>query len=483
MKAKLWPLIFIIAVTAAAFLPSLFNGFVSWDDHLMVFDNPGGARHIFFSFHHGLYHPLVNLSYLLEHRLFGFNPFFFHLTNLLLHLFNVALAYIFIGLLGGGLALAAGVALFFGLHPLHVESVAWIAERKDLLCTLFFLAGLIAYLRFRSAGNKWWYAAAWTFCLLSLCSKAMALSFPFIILSIDYLKGRRIDAKNLLEKLPLFLLTALFAVLGVLARPGSLTKDPPLSAANLFIGAHRLLFSYFARVFLPWLNSPLYPGAAFSQKVFASLPYTYYTAPWLALGFFALLFFLARRDRRLVFGLGFFLLVLAPALFLVPVGPFADRFTYLSSLGLFFAAGLVIERFRFAGPAVLRLAVLCLAVLLMVFSVMTWQRCAVWRDNYSLWSAVAEKYPHSSEAARDLALACLERGVDSGKAGQVDEALRYLDRALALEPDLSAAYFNRGNAYAAQGKKKEAAADYRRAVELEPKLRLNLPPDFARIKS
>jgi tetratricopeptide (TPR) repeat protein len=485
MKAKIWPGILMIVVTAVAFTPSLFNGFTAWDDNSLLLDNPqivnfsaGGVGNAFLTFHHGLYHPLVNLSFRLEHQLFGFNPFIYHLTNLLLHLFNVVLAYIFIIFLGGGLLLAAGVALLFGVHPLHVESVAWVAERKDLLYTLFFLSGLIAYLRFRAAGHKWLYAAAWTLCLLSLGAKAMAVSFPFVLLLIDYFQARRVDAKNLLEKLPFFLLTAVFAVLAVLARhyTGGLTSDPALSGDNIFIGSYRLVFYYFGRVFLPWLDSPLYPGVSFSQKIFTALPFIYYAAPLLALGIFGLLFWLARRERGVVFGLGFFLLAIAPALVLIPVGPFADRFTYLSSLGLFFASGLVIKRLRFERPAIAGLA-----ILLAVFSVMTWQRCAVWRDNYALWTAAAQKYPLSAEVANNRAFGCLERGIYFGRLGREGEALQELNQALELAPGLAEAYFDRGNVYAALGRRRAAAADYRRALALEPKLRLNLPPDFARI--
>ena len=485
MRRSFWLILLIAVITAAAFSPSLGNGFTSWDDNSLLTGNPqiaslsaGNIREIFLSFHHGLYHPLVNLSYALEYHFFGLNPVVYHLTNLALHLINTVLAYFFIALLGGGILLASGVALFFGIHPLHVESVAWVAERKDLLYTAFFLSGLIAYLYFRRNNNKWLYAAVLSLCLLSLGSKAMAVSFPLVLLLIDFLQGRRFDRENWLEKLPFFCLAAVFAVLAVLARhfTGSLTNDPPWSWNNLFIGSYRLVFNYFPRVFLPWLNSRLYPGATFSQKIFNGLPLLYCLAPLLAIGMFALLFFLARRNRGIVFGLGFFLAAILPAVFSIPVGPFADRYTYLSSLGLFFAAGLVLKRF-----AAKRLIIVGLA-LAIVFSVMTWQRCLIWRDNYSLWSEAAAKYPCSAEAAHDLALACQEQGILLGRLGRGREALKELNRAIELEPGLAEAYFNRGNVYASLGKRKEALADYLKAVKLEPKLRLNLPPDFDRIK-
>lgn len=486
VRHTVWLLSLTAVITAAAYLPSLGNGFASWDDNTMLTGNPqvtslsaGNIRNIFFSFHHGLYHPLVNLSYALEYHCFGLNPLVYHLTNLVLHLINTLLVYFFIVLLSGEMLIAAGVALFFGVHPLHVESVAWITERKDLLYSAFFLGGLIAYLNFRRTNNKWLVAAALLLCLLSLGAKVMAVSFPFILLLIDWLQGRKFDRENWLEKLPFFCLSAIFVITAALARhfTGGITHDPPLSFNNLFLGCYRLIFNFFPRVFLPWLNSSLYPGATFSQKIFSGLPPIYYAAPFLALGGFALLFYLARRDRGIVFGLGFFLLAILPALFTIPVGPFADRYTYLSSLGLFFALGLLIKRLHFECPAVV-----CLAVLLPLFFMMTWQNCLIWHDSYSFWSVVAAQYPRSAEATHDLALGCQEQGILLGRLGREREALQQLNRALELEPGLAEAYFNRGNVYASMGKSKKAIADYRQAVKLEPKLRLNLPPDFGRIK-
>ncbi len=406
------PVCLAVLLTAVVFLPSLGNGFTAWDDDSLLLSNPqvrslsaGNVRNIFFSFHHGLYHPLVNLSWALEYHFAGLAPFVYHLDNLLLHLVNVVLVYALIALLGGGPWLAAGAALFFGLHPLHVESVAWVAERKDLLYTAFFLSGLIAYLCVRRTGRRWLYGTALVFYLLALGAKVMAVSFPLVLLLLDYLEGRRFDRTVWREKLPFFGLAALFGALAVLARqaPGQLTNDPAWSLNNLFIGSHRLVFHYFPRLFLPWLETPLYPGATFSQKVFAGLPLLYYAAPLLAAAFFAGLFWWARRERGIVFGLGFFLAALLPALWSIPVGPFADRFTYLASVGLFYSAGLVIRRFP---PAFLAI----LLALVLAFAPLTWQRCAVWHDNYSLWGAAAEKYPFSREALGNRALSCVETG-------------------------------------------------------------------------
>jgi len=408
INKSFWLAVLVVLVTAATYYPSLGNRFTAWDDDSLLLSNPqvtslspGHLRGIFVSFHHGLYHPLVNLSWALEYHFFGFAPFIYHLTNLVLHLLNVALVFILISSLGGGAWLAAGVALFFGVHPLHVESVAWVAERKDVLYTAFFLAGLIAYLKFRRTGGRWFYLSALGLCLLALGAKVMAVSFPLILLLLDYLEERKPD----LSSLPFFGLAAAFGVLAVLARrySGHLTNDPAWTLNNVFIGCHRLVFHYFPRVFLPWLDTALYPGTTFAQKVFTGLPLSYYAAPLLAVMLFGGLFWLARRERGLVFGLGFFLAALLPALFSIPVGPFADRYTYLSSVGLLLAAGLVIKR---SPPVFLALPL----ALVLAFVPLAWQRCSVWQDNYSLWGAAVEKYPLSPEAAGNRALSCLETG-------------------------------------------------------------------------
>ena len=407
-----------VAVTLAAFLPALGNGFVSWDDNVVItgerqvitwsWQNTG---RIFTSFQHGLYHPLVTLSFAAEHRLFGFAPVFFHWDNLLLHLANTIMVYIFILLLGGDLVAAAVTALLFGLHPTRVESVAWVMERKDLLFTFFYFAALLLYLR--KNGNRGPGVAvsigAFT---LSLLSKAAAISLPFVLPLIDFVRGRKIDRVSLQAKIPYFLLAALFGLVALFARilSGSLTRDPPLGPANIYIGSYRLLFYYLPRIVFPWRDFALYPGNTFAAKTFTSLPGLYLLAPVLAVLLGLLYYRLFRRNRPALFGGAFFLITLLPSLFLIPIGPFADRFTYVPAVGIFYLFGLAVTGLWRRGSTVGRVLLLVAFTLLITSLVgLTGRQIAVWHDSVSLWDRACQKYPRSAEAFNQRGLGYVER--------------------------------------------------------------------------
>jgi hypothetical protein len=218
-------LVFVLAATAAAFSPCLDNGFTTWDDDIYVTDNPlvarglpGGVPAIFTTFVSGNYHPLVVLSHAVEYRLFGLNPRPYHAVNLALHLVNTALVfYLLILVLGGDLAASAAAALFFAVHPLRVESVAWVSDRKDLLGAAFFFAGLAVYLRqIRQPGHRRHGLLLLLF-LLALLSKGTAVVFPLALLLCDWLHGR-MDRAALIGKIPLFTLSALFGAIALAAR-------------------------------------------------------------------------------------------------------------------------------------------------------------------------------------------------------------------------------------------------------------------------
>lgn len=441
-------IILLAAVTFAVFLPSLHNGFTGWDDTLIITVNPQvinwsweNTKDIFASFHYGLYHPLVILSFAAEHFFFGFNPFVYHLNNLLLHVVNGVLVFFVILLLGGDLIAALVTALLFGLHPTRVESVAWIMERKDVLYALFFLGAMIFCLRRNNP-------ASLILFLLSLLSKAMAISFPFVLLLFDYLKGRNINRESLKEKAPFFMLAVIFGVLAVLARSftGDLTKEPPFGLANIFIGSYRLIFYYLARIFLPFFDAALYPYGSYSMKSFGVLPFVFLISPVLVAVLTALFLFLARKNRAAVFGGLFFLLTIIPALFMVSIGPFADRFTYIPSIGIFFLAGLAVSHFYRKSSKVYRTCLLVLVVLVFsLLSYQTWQRCRMWKDSVSLCDAVCEKYPSAAEAYNSRGLAYSEKK-DFGRAlHDFEEALKIDPRSPGIYVNLGILYFDRGD--------------------------------------
>ena len=196
----------VLVLTYIAFFPSIKNGFTNWDDNVYVAENSlitklsgDHVKQIFNTANSvsNNYHPLAILSLALDYKISGYNPKTYHITNLLFHLLNTALVFWFIFLLSGKKVHAATItALFFGIHPMHVESVAWISERKDVLYVFFFMAGLIAYYKYISISGKnkvFLYVFVLLLFLLSVLSKAMAVVFPMVLLLIDYYKGRKFD--------------------------------------------------------------------------------------------------------------------------------------------------------------------------------------------------------------------------------------------------------------------------------------------------
>ena len=201
----------ILLITFISFYPVLKNTFTNWDDNAYVFENTHLSRPIsegiayFFGPHYfiGNYIPVTMMVYLLQFHAWGLNPEFYHLVNLLIHLLNVALVFWFIYLLSGKKTMvAAMVALFFGIHPMHVKSVAWIAELKDVLYTFFFIGGLIAYYKYCNVAAKKnfkFIAAAFLLFALSLLCKPAAVAFPLVLVLIDFYVDRRFTAKVWLE--------------------------------------------------------------------------------------------------------------------------------------------------------------------------------------------------------------------------------------------------------------------------------------------
>ncbi|HOX22518.1 MAG TPA: hypothetical protein PLL10_03565, partial [Elusimicrobiales bacterium] len=214
---RLLPLLVPVAVLAV-FLPAVFNGFVNWDDDYYIFANPliqnwswTSLKNIFLGFHAHYYAPLTFLSFGVEHLLAGTAPWLYHLDNVLLHALNGYLSYRFCLLLSGHRGTALLSALLFALHPLRVESVAWVTERKDLLYASFYLLALNAYLNYldRELKPRFLIASSgWLLC--SLLSKPMAVTLPLALLAIDFYRRRTLTLRMIAEKLPHALLAAVF---------------------------------------------------------------------------------------------------------------------------------------------------------------------------------------------------------------------------------------------------------------------------------
>ena len=496
---------FLVVITFIAFFPALSNYFVNWDDYGYVVTNadvhqlsistlPG----IFTSFFNGNYHPLTMLAYGLEYKAFGLDPFFYHLTNLLIHCACAVLVMALLALLSGSLTAGALGALLFAVHPLRVESVAWISELKDVLCALFYFSALLAYTRYVKNGLK--PAArtlALTFFLLALFSKVMAITLPLAFLLIDYLVRRKPSWPLLREKTPFFALSCIFGVAGVMAQKA--TNAMPASVTthiHPLATCHALAF-YLRKLALPVNLSVLYPYVRFPDMPW----YKLYGWDILVVAALALAIAVAiRRSRRAAFGMLFFLATLSPVLVFFPFGSNfgADRYTYIPSVGIAYLAALLAARV-FAGKSGIAArgslaAAFCLVSL--ALCVLTWQRCSVWKNTVSIWENALSHTRFNAIAHYNLGNAYSDDTGDFEKAirqydlalnirpgfmevlnnkcycltrlGRNQEALEPCLKAIAINPALFPPYLNLGDAYRGLGDRQKAREAYEKALMISP---------------
>ncbi len=378
----------LVVTCVFVFAPAYTAGITNWDDDFYLRAPVSLTAYVM-----GNYHPLTMASY----AIFGHNPMVLHVTNVLLHGATAVLVLILLQQLAGSEFGAFSGALLWAIHPLRVESVVWIAERKDVLCGLFYVAALIAYLRNR---------LLLTFILfvLALLSKGMAVSFPLAMLAIDFLQRR----KAFLEKVPFFASSILFGVIGYIGQhiPG-ISPEPPKVVLSLTekiaFSCYALLF-YLVKLVLPIRLSAFYPY----PKVIAAV--------------------IVRGGRKVAFAFLFFLLTIAITLPMFFVGRTfaADRFTYIPSIGFAFLIATVVQPKHWP----------IIAIVAALLGAGTFARSRVWHDSLTLWTSVIETDPQ-------IALPYNARAAALASMGDRRAALRDLDRAIALEPCYAMALRNR----------------------------------------
>jgi len=498
----------ILAVTFAVYWPSLGNGFTNWDDPLYVHQNPF-LRHapvgdVLTKTVASNWHPLTIWSYALNYRISGLDPASYHWLNLLLHLANTALVFGFVRLLAPGrLWTIVATTLFFAIHPMHVESVAWISERKDVLYGFFYLLGLIAYLRYLDSFRWGWLAATLAAFVLSAASKPAAIVFPLALAAIDFYRRRSFDMRSVLEKVPFLIASIAVLALTFQAQEGTgaINREDIGPVFPRVLVACFGTMMYIAKLFLPVGLSAVYP---YPKNPATSLGPEFY----LALCFVAVVLpaaiYLCRRNRAALFGIAFFFINVILVLQFVTVGHavMADRYTYLPYIGLFFALAWPLDA-RPASGSTARTGKKILAGILLllvpVSLIQTWTRCQVWRDSGTLWTDVIRQYPGRvfdaydnrgrfyQQAGRDRealadyeqALAInpnagrvfLQKGIALAHVGQPDSALACFDRSLKLMPELVEAWSNRGAMRLQKGDVAGAISDLTEAIRLNPQFR------------
>ncbi|HNB82033.1 MAG TPA: glycosyltransferase family 39 protein, partial [Chitinophagaceae bacterium] len=333
------------------------------------------------------YHPLTMISLALDATAGENNPAIYHRTNLILHVLNSVLVLFLAYRLLKNSRSAFFVSLLFAIHPLHVESVAWIAERKDLLYTLFYLLAMLTYIQYLEKKKVLWILITGLLFAASLLSKSQAVPFPFILLLLDYWYHRSDWGILALEKIPFFILSLFFGFIALQTQSDAVRDflaEPVLM--KRIVMAFTAIGLYFVKLLVPYSLSVFYPYPSGMQ-----MQPEFLLALLLLLAALFLLF-KYRRDRIIVFGSLFFLISLVPVLQFKSFGAafMAERYTYLSSVGLFLIMLHVLLRYRpLSGIYGTVLPILLVAV----YAWLCWQRTSLWRDERNLLLDADKKYP------------------------------------------------------------------------------------------
>jgi tetratricopeptide (TPR) repeat protein len=412
------------------------------------------------------------LSLAIDYDSAKLSPARYHEVNVLFHLLNTLLVFIFIYRLSGKkIMVAAIVATLFGIHPMHVESVSWISGRKDVLFTFFYVAGLITYLIYlkRNKQKILFYLFTFVLALLSLLCKPAAVTFPLVILLIDFYHKRKFDAKCLLEKIPFLILSIIFGIISIKAQEAdaAITAWSTIPIPYRFLFASYSFITYIFKFLFPFNLSAFYPYPV-TFPIKTMLPIIFYAAPVIVLGMFFLVYKSYKISRVYIFGFLFYLFNVALILQFVSVGSaiIADRYSYIPYIGLAFIAGMELDRlYKNKKPSLKSLKLItsiALIIIGIVFSVLTFQRTKVWKDNETLWTDVINKFPNRVE------MAYKNRGDYYARELKLyDKALLDFNSYIAINPYDATIYSNRGNLYVQMNKFTESITDYSKSISLD----------------
>ena len=466
-------------LTLLTFGHVLGNGFVNYDDPIYVTANayirtpfgPSSVRRAFASTDALNWHPLTWMSLQLDYRLFGLRPWGYHLTNLMLHLGSTLVLFGALYAMTGAIWRSALVAALFAIHPLHVESVAWVAERKDVLSGFFWMLTMATYAGYVRAPSWSRYLLVVMSFGLGLMAKPMVVSLPFVLLLLDYWPLQRIATRRsaawlVMEKAPLFALAAGASVLTWHAQQSGGAIES-LDSFPFSVRVENALVSYARYVgmtFWPRGLAVFYPHPGESLSLGLAV-----MAGVVLLAITAATLLLRRRAPYLLVGWLWFLGTLVPVIGLVQVGQqaLADRYTYIPLIGVFlaFAWGLgdIVGRW----PNWRSYLVVGTGAALAALAVCSWLQVRHWKSSTALWEHALVVAADNATARNNLGLALLE---ENNSAAQAAEAEIHLRAAVELRPNHVRAYTNLGKALARQEKNDEAIVWYQRAISIEPDL-------------
>lgn len=466
-RILLWVVAFFFGLGLVVYGRSLTNDFVRWDDGMLIYENPAvremspwSMKRIFTTYDPELYIPATFITYQIDYKIWGANPFGYHLTSLLLHIGNAILVawLAFLLLRHRWVALLCG--LLFLLHPLHTEAVSWASGRKDVLSTLFFLSSLIAYLRYQEEEERRLYIWSLVFFALGLMSKVMVITLPAILLLVDW-RNRRAWTAMIKDKLPYVGLSILFGIIAIFGKTAVVASS---TLSQKILMACKSTVFYLQAIAWPSKLSLLYPYVG--EITFASPDF--YVPVLVVAAMVLIAVFASIRWRDVTLAIVFYLLTLVPTFINFAKGGeldiyFAsDRYAYIPSIGMFYLFCFLLAALLHAKRHWERAVQAVGAAIVVVLGVAAYRQSLVWRDTESLFANVLAYYPDSSHVAHN------NLGNMHRLRGEIDKSIEEYKQAISIRPHAKT-YSNLGAAYRKQGRMQEALAAYREALKVDPK--------------
>jgi protein O-mannosyl-transferase len=474
MKKKYIYLIVILLIVAicAAFGRTVGHDFINFDDNVYVTENshirsgisPNEISWAFSTKYFNLWLPLTLLSFMLDYQLYGLNAGGYHLTNLILHILSTLLLFWLFNRMTQAVWKSAFVAALFALHPLHAESVAWIAERKDVLSAFFWMITLCLYVFYtEKPAVKRYLLVIFSF-ILALLSKPMVVTLPAVMILLDYWPLKRFASRKgttdlilwqLKEKLPFFILSLILVIITLYSPGTSITKN--FSDPSQLAKASVNFVMYLGKTFWPHDMAIYYP---FNMDVSTG---RIWGAVSLIVIISAAVIIIAKRMPYLFVGWMWYVITLMPVVGIIQIGThaMADRYHYLPSIGI----GIVVAwgiPFLIKSENIHKKVLLPTGIAIMtLLAILTWQQCGYWKNSITLFGRALQVTKNNYIAHNHLASALV-------KNRKFEEAIYHYNEAIRINPIYADAYYNRGIAYYTIGQKKRALEDFTEAIRMIP---------------
>lgn len=473
--------LFLVAASLIVYSHVITHEFINYDDGVYITENAHikdgftleNIKWAFTTGHAANWHPLTWLSHMLDIEIYGLNPMGHHWTNLQIHVVNSILLFLVFKMMTGALWRSAFVAALFALHPLHVESVAWVSERKDVLSTFFWILSMWTYMHYIRHSNKKQYLLLILFFTIGLMSKPILVTLPFVLLLLDFWPLSRFQSTTkrhynfsyktlaglVWEKLPLFALSAISCIVTFFVQQHGGTVRS-LEAVPLDLRFANALFSYLSylgKTIWPQNLALIYPFPSISMfwQIILSLP--------LIICISLMVIRLARSFPYLVTGWLWYLGTLLPVIGLVHVGiqSMADRYTYIPLIGIFIIVAWGLEDISCRWRSQKTYIALLSGAVLTLCMVGTWLQVQKWQNSITLLN-------HTINVTRNNSMAHYVFGLALDQQGRLEEAVLQYNKAIKIRPKFAMAHNNLAAAFSRKRKLKEAIYHYNQALQIDP---------------